>query len=153
MVLTLAAVYSGQNQDVRHNFREGVMYSRGSAAKHRSRSLPAVASVVTVDGRWDVDLWEVGEGACFRIAADGQLAALGWEAERCRETSWGGCYVSVRLHQHMFNNVRDSKASEGESVPSQALRICRCSAQFEIRVGYSSNFLLLLLLTQAVNRG
>jgi hypothetical protein len=75
VVLTSVAVYFDQNRDVRHNFREGVMYSHGSAAKHRNRSSPAVASVVTADGRQDVDLWEVGEEVYVRIVADGQLVA------------------------------------------------------------------------------
>lgn len=71
------------------------MYSHGSAGKHRSRSLPAVASVVTVGGHRDVDLWEGGEEACVRIVADGQLVALGWEAGRCmKKRSWRDWHVS-----------------------------------------------------------
>jgi len=94
VVLTSVAVYFDQNQDVRHNFREGVMCSHDSAAKHRSRSSLAVASVVTVDGRQDVGLWEVEEEAYVRIVADGQLVALGWEAGRCTKKSWRGWHVS-----------------------------------------------------------
>jgi len=95
VVLTSVAVYFDQNRDVRHNFQEGVMYSHDSAAKYRSRSSPAVASVVTVDGRRDVDLWEVEEEAYVRTVADGQLVALGSEAERCmKKTSWRDWHVS-----------------------------------------------------------
>jgi hypothetical protein len=122
VVLTSVAVYFDQNRDVRHNFQEGVMYNHGSAAKHRTRSSPAVASVVTVDGRRDVDLWEVEEEAYVRIVADGQLVALGWEAGRCmKEKSWRDWHVSVPLDQHIFNDSRDSKASFGELYP---LRLC-----------------------------
>jgi len=121
VVLTSVAVYFDQNRDVRHNSREGVMYSHGSAGKHRSRSSPAVASVVTVDGR-RVDLWEEEEEAYVRIVADGQLVALGWEAGRCmKKKSWRDWHVSVPLDQHIFNDSRDSRASFGELY---TLRLC-----------------------------
>jgi hypothetical protein len=121
VVLTSVAVYFDQNRDVRHNFQEGAMYSHGSAEKHRSRSSPAVASVVTIDDRRDVDLWEGEEEACVRIVADGQLVALGWEAGRCMKRSWRDWHVSVSLDQHIFNDSRDSRASFGELYP---LRLC-----------------------------
>jgi hypothetical protein len=121
VVLTSVAVYFDQNRDVRHNFREGETYSHGSAAKYRSRSSPVVASVVTIDGRRHVDLWEVEEEVYVRIVADGQLVALGWEAGRCMKKSWRDWHVSVPLDQHIFNDSGDSKASFGELYP---LRLC-----------------------------
>jgi hypothetical protein len=52
---------------------------------------------VTVDGRWDTDLWEVEEEAYVRIVADGQLVALGSEAGRYMKKSWRDWHVSVPL--------------------------------------------------------